>query len=359
MGCWSVSCGISNIAITAGHKCVLLPIKENRGSEYGGYLPACLPIFGEYDDYGGIENIEKNDNTEFIEVHLGISIEDLATFLVDGKFTYNRDEAKTVAKKLEKSGRLDEVKNWQFMWIDRDVYDFMITNLDEHEKGYMDYGTPEMLKLLGFTLVEEGNKFPNYDPKRFNKKYQKGDVYVYSDGRTLLAASDRGSYIYHFGKGDVTSIETHFEVPEELHYLKNLSKKEAWRLMDKRTQKFELGYILGVDRYSHDIEDMLADLYSSMGEDKAAELSKEVADKIGKKAATKAIDKKYLENIEIFGDRIVQLTNIRHNMHAMSGRFHPHVLYLTPQCGEFNHHQKILDKFAEINKQYTYVEEEV
>lgn len=357
MGSWSVSCGISNIAITAGHKCVLLPLKENRMNEYGGFLPACLPIFGEYDDYGGIENIEKDDNTEFIEAHLGISIEDLATFLVDGKFTYNRSEAKEVAEKLEKAGTLKEVEKWQFMWIDRDVYDFMITNLDTHDKGYMDYGTPKMLEAFGFALVEESKSFPNYDPKRFNKKYQKGDVYFYSDGRTLLSIDGRGTYVYHYGKGDTTSIETYFEVPLELQYLKNLTKKEAWRMMDTRNQKIELGYILGVDRYSHDMDDMLADLYSRLGEDKIKDLAPEMSDKI-KKKSSKTIDRKYLDNLQEFGDRIVHLTNIRHNMHAMSGRFFPHVLYLTPQCGEFEHHQKILDKFCEINKQHIYVEQE-
>ena len=62
--------------------------------------------------------------------------------------------------------------------------------------------------------------------------------------------------------------------------------------------------------------------------------------------------KKYYLDLDRFGDRIVGLINIMHNIYPMSGRFAPHVLYLTPQCGEYKEHQVLLEKFAEINKTY-------
>lgn len=69
MGSWSVNCGISNITITAGTECVLLPLKTNENGEgYLPYLPATLPIFGEYDDYGGIENIIEDDGQTSVRV---------------------------------------------------------------------------------------------------------------------------------------------------------------------------------------------------------------------------------------------------------------------------------------------------
>jgi hypothetical protein len=57
-GSWSVYCGISNISITSGNDCVLLPLKETNG-EYHRYSPATLPIFGKYNDYGGIEHCNR------------------------------------------------------------------------------------------------------------------------------------------------------------------------------------------------------------------------------------------------------------------------------------------------------------
>ena len=108
MGSWSVCCGISNIAITSGKKCVLLPLKESIGSETRNWQPATLPIFGEYNDYGGMEEIEKDDNTALIEEHLGISIEEFVVFLTDGKFTYGREEAQEVAKKINNLSEVEK-----------------------------------------------------------------------------------------------------------------------------------------------------------------------------------------------------------------------------------------------------------
>lgn len=333
MGSWSVSCGISNITITSGKKCVLLPLKENNGSETRNWQPATLPIFGEYNDYGGIEEIEKDDNTALIEKHFGVSIDDFAVFLVDGEFTYGRDEAEEVAERIK---NLEEIKGWRFMWIDRQVYDFMVINNDKYHKGYMNYGTAEMLKLFGFKLIKESNTFKNYDPKRFNQLWKKGDVEMYSDGRTLLTKEN--GYVYHFGKGDESSIETYFEVPEELHYLKEKSKAEAWRLMGHDRAIDELSYILG-SRY--DINDIT------------------FAKILGKKVPKPTVlYKKYYLDLDRFGDRIVQLLNISINLHPMSGQFSPHILYLTPQCGEHKRHQVLLEKFAEINKSYINPEED-
>ncbi len=338
MGSWSVSCGISNIAITSGHSCVLLPIKENRNNETEGYCPATLPIFGEYNDYGGIENIEENANTKLIEEHFGITISEFCEFLVDGKFTYDRSEAKDIQARLTNN----EVEQWRFMWIDRKVYDFMIVNQDKYHKGYMDYGTPEMLTLLGFNLIETKETFKNYDPKRFNQLWKKGDVEVFSDGSTILTKKNR--YVYHFGKGDETSIETYFEIPQELHFLKELHAHEAWRLSGKRKGKADLKYIFG-ERYGDDFD--LESLYQEFAESKG-----EVY--IPKVKVEKKLHKKYLADLETFGDSIAQLLNVKLNLYCMSGYFSPHKLYSTPQCGEFVQHQILLEKFAEINKSYIY-----
>ncbi len=327
MGCWSVNCGISNIAITAGNKCVILPLKKSTSSETRNWQPATLPIFGEYNDYGGIEDIEEDDNTKFIEEHFGISIDEFSVFLVDGKFTYDREEATEVAGRIQ---NLDEAKEWRFMWIDRQVYDFMILNHDSYHKGYNDYGTPDMLKLFGFELIEETKSFKNYDPKRFNQLWKKGDVEIFSDGNTIL--SKKNQYVYHFGKGNETSIETYFDVPKELEYLKDKSKSEAWRIMSKSKAKRELGYIFG-NGYDSGWEEL--DIFMERPIIKPT-----------------VLHKKYYADLERFGDRIVQLINVNNNLHPMSGQFSPHVLYLTPQCGEYRKHQVILEKFAEINKSY-------
>ena len=117
----------------------------------------------------------------------------------------------------------------------------------------------------------------------------------------------------------------------------------------KKQIKENLGYILGLDRSDNDLFEIL---FNS--------LDKEGLLKAGATIPTKThikIEKKYFNEIEIFGDKIVQLINIRHNLHSMSGRFFQHVLYLAPQFGEYQKHQIILEKFCEINKSYIINEE--
>ena len=79
MGCFSVCCSMSKMTINAGDKVLLIPLIPVGPA--GGYMylstmdlfmPFCLPIVGTYDDYGSIENIEKNINTEILEKYFKI-----------------------------------------------------------------------------------------------------------------------------------------------------------------------------------------------------------------------------------------------------------------------------------------------
>jgi hypothetical protein len=61
MGSWNGTCAVSNLHVTAGQKVVvfiLLENKENKTFCYGNALyDVCpIPFYGEYDDYGAVEN---------------------------------------------------------------------------------------------------------------------------------------------------------------------------------------------------------------------------------------------------------------------------------------------------------------
>lgn len=75
MGCWNGTCMVSGLPIVHGDPIVCLVIKQNTSGTWGSecycYAEAQLvshPIFGEYNDYGGIENIEDNpDNDKLLD----------------------------------------------------------------------------------------------------------------------------------------------------------------------------------------------------------------------------------------------------------------------------------------------------
>jgi hypothetical protein len=300
-----------------------------------------------------MEKITQDENTKLIESYLGITIDELVEFLVDGEFTYDRSEVKPIREKLEANGKLDEVSKWRFMWIDKQVYEVMSKNYDEWKKGHHDYGTPEMLSLLGFTEIE-GAEIDNYDPKRFNKKYQRGDLRVYSDGTTML--SETGNrFIYYTNKGGESSLETYMELPDELKYLGDKISREVWRLMSPKKCREKLLYVFGDNYHGYDLEDRLEETVEAIRKS-LIEQGKEVPENLIKKEPKK-IHRQYLDNLEVFGDLLVGITNVRSNMHSMSSRWFPHALHLTPQCGDHRIHQILLEEFTKINKSYVYEEE--
>ena len=85
MGCFNLQGFYSNLPITDGDKTVaFICAKYNGPTDYltqplyaTDYMePICLPIFGEYNDYGTIENIVPSETTKLIEKLSGMAIDE-------------------------------------------------------------------------------------------------------------------------------------------------------------------------------------------------------------------------------------------------------------------------------------------
>lgn len=100
MGCFNVACSVSKLSIGNQRRVALIPLqpadvwngKAHTIKPNSSYLhpneffnPLTFPIFGKYDDYGSMEEIEENSNTKAIEKHFGMTIEDFV-----GLVTCNR-----------------------------------------------------------------------------------------------------------------------------------------------------------------------------------------------------------------------------------------------------------------------------
>lgn len=75
MGSWNETCGITQLPIRSGDTVILTFIVNvgSRNLNHAGFCyindawsPKYLPISGTYDDYGGVEHVEENWNTQFI-----------------------------------------------------------------------------------------------------------------------------------------------------------------------------------------------------------------------------------------------------------------------------------------------------
>lgn len=203
MGHFSYSCALTGLPITGGNKCVLLPLKKkklysehsDKGLEKSGvgcfvsndgerifYTEGTYPIFGKYDSYGGIEEIEKDDNTALIEEYFGISIEEFCELVCSTRReNYNTDTHSEFHDKKEKVKNFDELLSLSATWFRREIYDDLKIAQDSEWRRELDLGHDEILTALGFKFekkLEDKNE-------RFNQVYKKDKIKVKSDGSWL------------------------------------------------------------------------------------------------------------------------------------------------------------------------------
>lgn len=84
MGCFCINGYVSHLPIIEGDKCFALiglfdksRLCDDICSRFSPFIPIALPIFGEYNDYGSLENITKDNNVEIIEKFFKKDIESI------------------------------------------------------------------------------------------------------------------------------------------------------------------------------------------------------------------------------------------------------------------------------------------
>lgn len=151
MGCWNGTCGISHLPILNGEKVVLFPIKRTQyaRTNSGGYVyphdqfaPISIGVHGDYNDYGGIENITKNGDVVFESL---MSATDYRGSLLQ-PIKKELDRHQSLGGKNEKPQDAEELFNEfiergiyegiGFMMIRKEIYDTIIDNLDKQKQKY-------------------------------------------------------------------------------------------------------------------------------------------------------------------------------------------------------------------------------
>jgi hypothetical protein len=167
MGSFNVACSVSSLSINSGEDVFFLPLLPNNSRDgkhevhptssliYADcyFTPFCLPIQGVYNDYGSIEQIVKDDNTQAIENYFGISIEEfIEEVTVDGQ-SLDLDDARKQKMMAEMSG----------MFIHGHVYKELVHfHLTNEGHSLQEYVTGRALSMFGFEKKQD-LKEPHYD----------------------------------------------------------------------------------------------------------------------------------------------------------------------------------------------------
>lgn len=120
MGHFSHNCKLTGLPITGGTPVALFPMvmrkhlydnSEEHLRKYGStymcsnegarlkFVPCMFPILGDYDDYGGIENIIEDDNTRAIEEYYGLTIQQVCDIITCARKDDGYSDALKVIKK--------------------------------------------------------------------------------------------------------------------------------------------------------------------------------------------------------------------------------------------------------------------
>ena len=141
MGCWNATCNISNLPIFWGDKVVLIPLLKvsSKSTQFNpcyptdNFVPLGFPIFGEYDDYGRLENAH---TSAWNEAHLR-------------QFSYYFEERDDEAKEKYRPVILKETLD-----------DFVGQVLCCHEGCYIDlpnqYFHPDGKAMVTYMMIHQG-----------------------------------------------------------------------------------------------------------------------------------------------------------------------------------------------------------
>ena len=99
MGCFSINGYVSHLPIVEGDKCFAMIgifdkniLSDDICDRSNPFIPIALPIFGEYNDYGYLENVVRDKNVEVIEKFFDKSIESILSDILRGTNLYDKIE---------------------------------------------------------------------------------------------------------------------------------------------------------------------------------------------------------------------------------------------------------------------------
>lgn len=261
MGSFSVYCQLSNITITAGKEIVLLVLRKTPEE----YKPQLLPIYGYYDDYGGVSR-PRTSQQKLIEHHFNMPLQDFVNNLIEGK-----------------------IENLDYTFFDKEVWD-KVLKLDFERDNISVY---HKLKIIGGNNIESDLEY--------NKRAKE---------RSIELARLSGK-----------------EINDEIS--QSFRKKIFWQ---ERSNYFK-----------KNIED-----YKKTNDVRMIEYCKKILSGINDTAWYLLED--LVLDVDNYTEDINALYKVRIMMYYGSYRLLPYTCCITPQDGEFEKHQELLDIFGEVNR---------
>ena len=267
MGCFGTSGFLSKVPIKYGQRvvCFIASINNRldiRSTYYPDSVvaPYCLPVRGQYDDYGCIENIVHDANVEVIEKYFGCSVEDVLNgverllygrtiednieYWSKGNDEWHTDEVQRYKNiiPLEKGLNDDYYKDMKYQWVllfeHEEIYDKMADEFKDIKMyGQKENGIDNFFYIIShyLELYEQFKVSPLYD-KSYDNIFHSSmpNMFKYS----AFSGLDLWQFEYKLLGYDLEKLsdKENKEIKELLNLIHNLS--EIGRSNDRRPANF-------------------------------------------------------------------------------------------------------------------------
>lgn len=244
MGCFNVSCGVSGLSMYCDDA-VLIPLVQVETLQMGGghlvsndgikqfFAPLTLPIFGNLDSYGRLEDIKRDANVECIEKFFGMNIDQFAEKVLLGD---NALQPVVLIQRLA----APQVAG---MYVHQSIFKTMVSQApSECRNGsnwsIWDYGdlTDDVLALIGFSYKTEDKTRERYNRLWRNPKFP--EIEIWSDRRWI-----RVQYIapQSLCKGNMESC---YSLKDLVALIENKTKRTFPKTLKRKLQKTAYYHVL-------------------------------------------------------------------------------------------------------------------
>lgn len=208
MGSFNVGCGLTNLSINEGEKvgfALLLPNKGYKTPQDGGkkmfiyatddYKPFLPPVFGEYNDYGTITNIQPSTTTKLIEKIFDKPVEDVLNCVGSTRGLYS--DYNDVFKLYYNGPKLENAYSEPDLTIDEVLLSLGFTKTENDNVVAYAYEGYSLLKTTEpaterWAAIERWSVRRDSDPKG-----RTPDISLHSrDVETLLSAFSHAARVY-------------------------------------------------------------------------------------------------------------------------------------------------------------------
>jgi len=183
LGNFNAACSISSISIGGGDSVVYIPLEISKypykisdGNNFliyshCFYSPVTLPIFGDYDDYGRVENIKRDTNVDIIEAHFDEKIEDICGMnkhdikpISSGMFIHREifDILVEKCSQIDEWGKKDSESGKNYLSNQFDKFMEHIRQAKDMEKKYKIYSKARSNRGWEIWLTQEAHNVFNF-----------------------------------------------------------------------------------------------------------------------------------------------------------------------------------------------------